>query len=88
MRPTFNPRLAQRAPTLVSAHLELRPLSFQDIRAGYLLESADRQKLYKLVAEPELLEALIDSYGQSVQAIVSFQVWPTERLAIARHFHS
>lgn len=70
---------------VISAHLQLRRILLEDwLEKGYLTETRDRHKKYKLELESSALKKLV-KFGE-IDALVSFQVTKDGNFAIARLF--
>lgn len=79
----YDPITKQRYPDIISAHLQLRTLHFEEWYFDKAIrESRDRQKLYDLLIDFNLQRELI-KHGRAA-VIVSFQVRTTGLFAVAR----
>lgn len=67
---------------IISAHLQARYISMDDFEKGYITESADRRKPYKLLLDYKTEKALKDN--KEAAALVSFQVRKDGCYAVAR----
>jgi hypothetical protein len=88
VRNTFgilDPQTKQRYTDIISSHLQLRRLSFDDwFIVGRIAESRDRNKEYKLLIDHNLKKKLCQDL--IVDVLVSFQVRNDGYYAVARIF--
>lgn len=70
---------------IIGAHLQARYISIDDLRNGYITESADRKKQYLLLLDYKTEKALKEKKGmKEVAVLISFQVRKDGCYAVAR----
>ena len=79
----YDPQTKQRYEDIISAHLQLRTLSFDEWYPDRTIrESKDRQKLFLLLIDFNLQRELVKKGSATV--MVSFQIRTTGCFAVAR----
>jgi hypothetical protein len=81
----IDPLTAKKYPDLLSSHLELRRITFNDwFVYQTITESADRQKPYKLLLDHKTAKTLIQQ--KEIKVLISFQHRTSGCYAVARTF--
>jgi hypothetical protein len=83
----IDPATKEKYPDLISSHLELRSLYYDEwFIDGYIAESRDRKKNYKLLLDHRTAKELVQL--GSIDAMISFQLRNNGAFAVVRLFDS
>lgn len=81
----LDPSTGKKYEDIIGSHLQLRRLSLEEwLEVGYIAESKDRQKLYKILLDFATQRELLQK--NLIEVLVSFQVRTDGCYAVARLF--